>query len=111
MHVVVIGGGHNGLVAAATLAGKGHRATVLERRDRFGGVADGLLHDTETLSPDVVSELDLTSHGLQLQDPSPVFVPSSTGSGIMVHRNPDQMVEELGPDLPEIGRAAGRGRV
>jgi len=99
MRVAVIGGGHNGLVAAATLAGKGHRVMVLERREVFGGVANGLLHDTETLSPDVVSDLDLISHGLQLQDPPPVFVPSSTGSGMLVHRDPDRMAEELGPDL------------
>ena len=100
MKVLVIGGGHNGLVAAATLAGKGCQVTVLERRERFGGVADGLLHDSETLSPEVVEELELTSHGLELQDPPPVFVPSSTGSGMLVHRDPNLMTDELGPDLP-----------
>ena len=100
MKVLVIGGGHNGLVAAATLAVKGCQVTVLERRARFGGVADGLLHDSETLSPEVVEELELTSHGLELQDPPPVFVPSSTGSGMLVHRDPNLMTDELGPDLP-----------
>jgi phytoene dehydrogenase-like protein len=98
MDVVIIGGGHNGLVAAATLARSGRRVTVLEGREGFGGVADGLLHDTETLSPDVVRELDLTSHGLELQDPAPVFVPAREGGGLLLHRDAGLAAEELGSD-------------
>jgi phytoene dehydrogenase-like protein len=36
---VVIGGGHNGLVAAAYLAKAGRRVLILERRDHAGGIA------------------------------------------------------------------------
>ena len=37
--IIVIGGGHNGLVAAATLAQAGKRVLVVERRDTLGGAA------------------------------------------------------------------------
>jgi phytoene dehydrogenase-like protein len=37
--VIVIGGGHNGLVAAGLLAKRGRRVTVLERRHKVGGAA------------------------------------------------------------------------
>ena len=37
--VVVVGGGHNGLVAAGLLARRGARVTVLERRAQVGGAA------------------------------------------------------------------------
>ena len=37
---VVVGGGHNGLVAAAYLARAGRRVIILERRDRIGGAAE-----------------------------------------------------------------------
>ena len=98
MDAIVIGGGHNGLVAAATLARHGHRVGVFEQRGQFGGVADGLLHDTQSLSPEVVSDLNLCPHGLKLQDPAPVFVPSREGHGLLLHRDPDLAAEELGPD-------------
>jgi len=105
MRVVVIGGGHNGLVAAATLAKAGNKVTVLERRDRFGGVADGgLLHDTETLSADVIRSLELKYHGLELLEPAPVFVPSQEGEGLLLHRDPAQAASELGEDAEAYAR-------
>ena len=74
--VIVIGGGHNGLTAAAYLAGAGRRVAVLEAQDTFGGTAasvefgSGLrapmvFPTVNMLHPSVVSDLDLNKHGLQ----------------------------------------------
>jgi phytoene dehydrogenase-like protein len=71
---VVIGAGHNGLVAAATLARKGCRVLILERRDEIGGMAAGghfsdgtpmprIAHLLYNLSPKVLTELGFGSGG------------------------------------------------
>ncbi len=74
---VIIGGGHNGLVAAAYLARAGKRVIVLERRDRVGGSAvteeifpgfkfSVLSYVVSLLRPEIIRDLDLPSHGLEL---------------------------------------------
>jgi phytoene dehydrogenase-like protein len=73
---IVVGAGHNGLVAAATLAKAGRRVLVVELAHAVGGatrtvhIAPGLrapqlAHLLHNLSPTVVQELDLTAHGLE----------------------------------------------
>jgi phytoene dehydrogenase-like protein len=70
---IVVGAGHNGLVAATYLAQAGRKVLVLERRDRaggqlavdaFAGTAFDPLHAGGQLRPDIVRELDLARHGL-----------------------------------------------
>lgn len=82
---VVIGAGHNGLVAALRLAGAGRRVMVLERREMVGGLAaaeefhpgyssPGLLHDTAGMRPRIAAALGLDGHGLGWRQRPPVTV-------------------------------------
>ena len=75
--VVIIGGGHNGLVCAAYLARAGKRVLVLERRERVGGAAMSeevfpgfrfsvFSYVVSLLRPEIIRELDLPRHGLHI---------------------------------------------
>ncbi|GIK10947.1 MAG: FAD-dependent oxidoreductase [Anaerolineaceae bacterium] len=74
-NVIIIGAGHNGLVAAAYLAKRGKKVLVLERRAVVGGTVvtesfgDGFTVDSVQtggrLRPDIVKDLKLASRGLQ----------------------------------------------
>jgi phytoene dehydrogenase-like protein len=75
--VVVIGGGHNGLVCAAYLAAAGLKVTVLERRGVVGGAAvteeflpgfrnSVAAYTVSLLNPKVIRDLDLPRHGLRI---------------------------------------------
>src|SRR5258708_26695672 len=74
---IVVGGGHNGLTAAAYLARGGLRTLVLERREIVGGccvteeIAPGCRASTTSyiasmLRPEVIRDLKLTEHGLRM---------------------------------------------
>jgi phytoene dehydrogenase-like protein len=75
--VVIVGGGHNGLVCAAYLAAAGLKVTVLERRAVVGGAAvteefhpgfrnSVAAYTVSLLNPKVIRDLDLTRHGLRV---------------------------------------------
>ncbi len=75
--VVIIGGGHNGLVCAAYLASAGLKVTVLERRGVVGGAAvteefhpgfrnSVAAYTVSLLNPKVIRDLDLPRHGLRV---------------------------------------------
>ena len=74
---IVVGGGHNGLTAAAYLARAGLTTLVLERREIVGGccvteeVAPGCRASTTSyiasmLRPEIISDLRLAEHGLRM---------------------------------------------
>ncbi|HEX5207804.1 MAG TPA: NAD(P)/FAD-dependent oxidoreductase [Steroidobacteraceae bacterium] len=75
--VLIIGGGHNGLVCAAYLAAAGLKVTVLERRGVVGGAAvteefhpgfrnSVASYTVSLLNPKVIRDLDLPKHGLRV---------------------------------------------
>ncbi len=89
--VLVIGGGHNGLVCAAYLAGAGLKVRVLERRGIVGGAAvteafhpgfrNSLASYTVSLlNPKVIADLRLREHGLRVVErPYANFLPLPDG--------------------------------
>jgi phytoene dehydrogenase-like protein len=79
-NIVIIGGGHNGLVTAFYLAKAGFKPLVLERRAQVGGAAitdefhpgfrcSTLAHTAGPIRPDIIRDLQLEKHGLRLITP------------------------------------------
>jgi len=78
--VIIVGGGHNGLVTAYYLAKAGFKPLVLERRGQVGGSAvteefhpgfrcSTLVHNLGPLRADVVRDMQLERHGLKITTP------------------------------------------
>ncbi len=93
--LLIIGAGHNGLVAANYLAKAGKRVLVLERREVAGGqlvthTFDGNtlfdpLHPGGQLRPDIVRDLELVKHGLAPADSEPAMYRSLLPDGRQLH--------------------------
>ena len=97
---VVIGAGHNGLVAGAYLARAGLRTLILERRSVIGGASvteelwpgfqvSRAAYVAGLLRPRVIRELDLHAHGLRLLRRSPSsYTPLPDGRGLLLGEGP-----------------------
>jgi len=128
---IVIGAGHNGLTAAAYLARAGRKVLVLERRHVVGGAAvteeihPGFKYSVcsyvvSLLRPEIIRELQLASHGLEILPLDGTFTPMPNGDHlwrvndhartfreISRHSRKDaEVYDEYGRAMVEMGRFA-----
>src|SRR3990170_684108 len=118
--LVVIGGGHNGLVTAAYLARKGLKVLVLERREVLGGACvteeiwpgykvSTAAYVNSLLRPEIIRDLELKRHGFQMLPRSPSsFTPLPDGRYLlmgpdkeMTHREISKFSQRDAGNLPK----------
>ena len=109
---IVIGGGHNGLVAAAYLARAGKSVCVLERRHVLGGCAateplwpgykvSTAAYVISLLSPDIIRELRLKHYGLNILPRNPSsFTPLLDGRSLLLGPDKRQTRAEIAKFSP-----------
>jgi phytoene dehydrogenase-like protein len=104
--IVIIGGGHNGLVTAFYLAKAGFKPLVLERRSQVGGAAiteefhpgfrSSVLAHSAALRPDIVRDMQLEQHGLKLITPDvAVTALSPDGPALVLYRDTEKASQEI----------------
>src|ERR1700747_1682249 len=105
--IVVIGGGHNGLVAAFYLAKAGYKPIVLERRNQVGGAAiteefhpgfraSVLAHSAGPLRPEVMRDMQLEKYGLKLITLKvDVTALSPDGQALILYRDIAKAAQEI----------------
>ncbi len=103
---IVIGGGHNGLVTAAYLARAGKKVLVLERRYRVGGAAVSeeiypgftfsvFSYVVSLLRPEIIRDLDLPRHGLEILPLESTVTPMENGDYLAAWGDPDKTRREI----------------
>ena len=126
---IVIGAGHNGLVTAAYLAKAGKKVLVLERRPIVGGIAvseeiftgfkySTCAHLAGSFAPEIIADLGLKKHGLEILPLSPLlFAPSLDSPPLIIPANQAQAAEQIGrlvksdgQRYPRLLRAAEKTR-
>jgi len=105
--IVIIGGGHNGLVTAFYLATAGFKPLVLERHEQVGGAAitnefhpgfriSRLAHTAGAIRPQIARDMELERHGLKLlQPPIAVTSLSSDGRALKLYHDQSKSLLEL----------------
>jgi phytoene dehydrogenase-like protein len=105
--VVIIGGGHNGLVTAFYLAKAGFKPLVLERRAQVGGAAitdefhpgfrcSTLAHTAGPIRPDIARDMQLEKHGLRLITPETcVTALSPDGRALSLYQDLDKSAQSI----------------
>src|SRR3954468_17664796 len=105
--LIVIGGGHNGLVTAAYVAGTGADVLVLERREILGGacVTEELwpgfkvstaAYVNSLLRPEIIRDLELKRHGFAMLPRNPSsFTPFPDGRSLMLGADEELNRQEI----------------
>src|SRR3974390_1603654 len=120
--VIVIGGGHNGLVHAAYLARAGKKVLVCERRQVLGGAAvteeifpgfkfSVFSYVVSLLRPEIIRELELPRHGMHILPLESTVVPLPNGDYLGSWADPDLTRREIyrhSPRDAEASTAYGR---
>src|SRR5438034_3757266 len=107
---VVVGAGHNGLVAAAYLARAGLSVDVYERREIAGGAcvteelwpgvrASPASYTVSLLRPEIIRDLELLRHGLHIRPHEPyLFAPLPDGRKVVTWSEPARTRAQLEAD-------------
>ncbi|QDU54088.1 Phytoene desaturase (neurosporene-forming) [Aeoliella mucimassa] len=118
--VVVIGGGHNGLVCAAYLAKAGKKVAVVERRSVLGGCAtteelwpgykvSTAAYVVSLLLPEIIRDLKLRAHGLEILPRTPSsFTPLPDGRSLLMGPEPGLNQREIAKFSPADAEAFPR---
>ena len=105
--IVIVGGGHNALVAAFYLARKGLKPLVLERRAIVGGAAvteefhpgfrcSTVAHAGGPPLPSILSDMQLGRFGLErLESPVRLFAPSLDGRALTLYTDPAASARQI----------------
>src|ERR1017187_4721970 len=105
--VVIIGGGHNGLITAFYLAKTGYKPLVLERGAQVGGAAvtdefhpgfrcSTLAHTAGPIQPQIVRDMQLEKHGLRLITPDVcVTALSPDGRALSLYQDAGKSAQEI----------------
>src|SRR4051794_24625633 len=114
---IVVGGGHNGLVAAAYLARAGRKTLVLERRPLVGGAAvteeifpgfkfSVFSYVGSLLRPEIIRDLELPKHGLQILPLESTVTPMENGDYLASWGDAGESRRELERHSPKDAEAA-----
>src|SRR5882724_11771069 len=105
--IVIIGGGHNGLVTAFYLAKAGFKPLVIERREQVGGAAvtdefhpgfkcSTLAHSAGPIRPEIIRDMQLEKHGLSLITPLVgVTALSPDGRALSLYQDEAKAAQEI----------------